>query len=125
MHSVSSSPRPAIDTRGEVFAYVLGDPLRRRLVEYIGTDQHTLSHLAEVFTAWTCVNRGVTADARQRFRMKIYLYHAVLPRFEDLDLVEFDVDERVVTGRIDPEIVDLTRMCFSRRSAGSRPGTER
>lgn len=106
MHSFSTEdPRleRLVEDHGFEVLEVLADPFCRRLLRYVDGSQYSLEHLAEVFVGWICVERGITADAYQRGRMKLLLYHYHLPRLAARNLIRWK-DERTVEGCIPADI---------------------
>lgn len=75
----------------------LSNPLARHALRYV--DAHPEATLAEVADAVAGFEAAdtdaiVTASTRDRFQIK--LYHVVLPRLDDVGLVQFDRTARTV-----------------------------
>lgn len=66
----------------------------------------SLTQLADVVTAWRATETGTVATAADRDRMRIRLYHAHLPKLDDLGYLTFDTDTNTVTDIEIPPFVE-------------------
>ena len=85
---------------------LLGDRHARYALVYLHEDpMPTLEELADVVTAKDASVGGAIAAPADRDRVRIRLYHVVLPRLEELGFVAFDAETKVVTGTDIPSAV--------------------
>ena len=87
---------------------LLGDRhARYALVALHDTPDSTLEELADVVTATDASAAGTIATPSDRDRIRLWLYHAILPRLEELGFLTFDTETRTVTDiDVPPAITD-------------------
>lgn len=93
----------------DVFRALSNHHVRYVLYYLHGLDSDTelsLAHLADVATAWHATETGTVATAEDRDRIRIHLYHAVLPKLDDLGYLTFDTDTNTITDVEIPPFVE-------------------
>ena len=85
---------------------VLSSTMARRTLSYLtDTSTSTVEELADVLTGLESTDADALATPEDRRRVRIRLYHCVLPRLDAAGYVEFDPDERSVVRGDVPAVV--------------------
>lgn len=86
---------------------LLSSPMARRTLIYLtDTSTTTVEELADVLTGMEATGADTLATPADRRRVRILLYHCVLPRLDAAGYVDFDAEERTVVRGDVPEVVD-------------------
>ncbi|ELZ23924.1 DUF7344 domain-containing protein [Natrinema limicola] len=85
---------------------LLGDRHARPVLVYLHDHPApTLEELADVVAAADASETGTIAAPSDRDRIRLRLYHSILPRLEDLGFITFDTAAKTVTDTDIPESV--------------------
>ncbi|MFD1564721.1 hypothetical protein ACFR99_14360 [Haloarchaeobius amylolyticus] len=85
---------------------LLGDRHTRYVLVSLHDDPTpTLEELADVVAATDASETGTIAAPSDRDRIRLWLYHAILPRLADLGFIAFDSDAKAVTDTDIPAAV--------------------
>jgi len=85
---------------------LLGNRHARSVLVYLhDTPTPTLEELADVVAAKDASETGAIATPSDRDRIQLQLYHAILPRLEELEFVAFDTETKAVTETDIPDAV--------------------
>jgi len=85
---------------------LLGDRHTRYVLLALHDDPApTLEELADVVAATAASETGTIAAPSDRDRIRLWLYHAILPRLADLGFITFDSDAKAVTDTDIPAAV--------------------
>jgi len=85
---------------------LLGDCHSRSVLVYLHDHPApTLEELADVVAATAASETGTIAEPSDRDRIRLWLYHATLPRLEDLEFIAFDTETKAVTDTDVPAAV--------------------
>lgn len=85
---------------------LLGDRHARHVLVYLHDNPApTLEELADVVTARDASMEGTVAGPSHRDRNQLWLYHAILPRLEDMGFIAFDTETKTVTDTAIPDAV--------------------
>ena len=86
---------------------LLSSPMARQTLDYLtGTSTTTVGELADVLTGIEATAADALATPADRRRVRILLYHCVLPRLDAAGYVDFDAEEQTVVRGDVPEVVD-------------------
>ena len=105
---LSDSPGEGIDRHRltDLFSLLSDQYVRYTLAYVSGRQAITLNELTEFVTGREATDRGVIARRSDYERVRIRLYHVVLPRLDEAGYVEFDSQTCTITGVAIPPIVD-------------------
>ena len=85
---------------------LLGDCHTRSVLVYLhDSPAPSLEELADVVAAAAASETGTIAAPSDRDRIRLRLYHSILPRLEDLGFITFDTAAKTVTDTDIPEAV--------------------
>lgn len=85
---------------------LLADPAARYAIVLLHDEPtRTLEELADVVTGKTASVEGTIATPADRDRVRIRLYHVILPRLDTLGFAAFDADAKAVTDADIPDAV--------------------
>lgn len=91
---------------------VLSDDHARYALYWLGEHPDaTLEQLADVVTGIDAAATDAIATPSDRERARIHLYHVVLPKLDAHGYLDFDADDRTVTGaNVPPEVCSLLKL---------------
>jgi len=85
---------------------LLGNPHTRSvLVSLHDNPAATLEELADIVAAKDASETGTITAPSDRHRIRLWLYHSILPRLEDLGFIAFDTETKAVTDTDIPDAV--------------------
>lgn len=115
--STSENNLPRSDVpRPEDFE-LLSDRCIRDTVSYLATKPcSSLDHLSTVVAGMDAAASNTAAFPADRDRVRLLLYHSILPRLNERGYLEFDHQEQTITNvDIPPEVVALVKQIHSSR----------